>query len=251
MNVEGISAIVTGGGSGLGAATARHLAELGARVTIIDVNATLGAGVAAEVGGLFALADVTDEKQVHVALSSAAAQHGVGRILVNCAGVSPQVLTTRSTGPHPMDAFRRTMEVNAVGSYLVLSRFAHRLRQGKPIGEERGVIVNVTSIAAHDGQAGLAAYSASKGAVAAMTVPVMLDLAPYAIRVVAIAPGLFDTPMLANVPGPPSNRGAQTPHPPRLGAPNEFAQLVAHVISNPMINGETIRIDGGLRLAPQ
>lgn len=252
MDMDSMAAIVTGGASGLGAATAALLAERGASVALFDIDEEKGIAHAAAIGGLFFKVDVTSEEDVSKGLDSAAAEHGVARILVNCAGVAPAIRTIRTMGPHPVDAFRKVIDVNLTGSVITLSRFAWRLRDAPLHGEERGVIINTGSIAGHDGQNGLAAYAASKAAIAGMTHPVALDLAPHAIRVMTIAPGLFDTPMNDDCQiRQSSDPGNQVPHPARMGRPEEFARLVQHVIENPMLNGSVIRIDGALRLALQ
>ncbi len=253
MDINGVAAIVTGGASGLGGATARMLAANGATVTVFDLNDAAGEAVAAEIGGLFARVDVTDEASVTAGLDAAEAAHGVARILVNCAGVAPAIKTVgREQVPHPMADFRRAIEINLVGSFLVLSRFAARLVAADAIGEERGVIINTASVAAYEGQVGQVAYAASKGGVVAMTLPVARDLARDRIRVMTIAPGIFWTPMLAGLPqAAQDSLGTQVPHPSRLGRPEEYALLAQSIIANPMLNGETIRLDGAIRMAPR
>lgn len=253
MNIESASAIVTGGASGLGGATAAMLAANGAKVTIFDLQEDVGKEHAARIGGRFALTDVTDEESVAQALAEAEAAHGPARILVNCAGIAPAIKTVgKEFKVHPLGTFRKTVEVNLVGTYNVLSQFAARLAQADPIGEERGVIVNTASVAAFDGQVGQAAYSASKGGVVGLTLPVARDLAQYLIRVVTIAPGIFWTPMLAGLPqAAQDSLGQQVPHPSRLGKPEEYAHLVQSIVTNPMLNGETIRLDGAIRMAPR
>ena len=253
MRIEGSPAIITGAASGLGAATARLLAARGARVAVFDLNAALGEAVAHEIGGLYCRVDVTDEASVEAGLDAAQAVHGVARILVNCAGVAPAIKTVgREAKPHPIDAFRKAIEINLVGAFLTLSRFATRLQAAELVGEERGVIINTASIAAFDGQIGQAAYAASKAGVAGLTLPVARDLAASQIRVMTIAPGLFWTPMLAGLPqAAQDSLGQQAPHPQRLGQPSEYAQLVEAIVTNPMLNGETIRLDAALRMAPR
>lgn len=250
MKMEGLAAIVTGGASGLGGATAAYLAERGAKVAILDLNEAAGQAHAEAIGGLFVKTNVSDDADVTEALQKAENKHGVARILVNCAGVAPAIRTVgKENAPHPLDAFRRTIEINLIGTFNIVSKFAARLAAADPIGEERGVIVNTASIAAYDGQVGQAAYAASKGGVVGMTLPVARDLAQHRIRVVTIAPGIFLTPMLAGLPQPAQDAiSALAPHPSRLGKPEEFAQLVESIISNPMLNGEVIRIDGATRL---
>jgi NAD(P)-dependent dehydrogenase (short-subunit alcohol dehydrogenase family) len=253
MNVEGLAAIVTGAASGLGAATARMLAAKGAKVAIFDLNAEAGEATAKEIGGLFQPVNVTDEASVMAGLDAAEAAHGTARILINCAGVAPAMKAVgREYVPHPIDSFRRAVEINLVGTFLVASRFAARLQQIEAIGEERGVIVNTASVAAFDGQIGQVAYAASKGGVVGLTLPLAREFAQSRIRVVTIAPGIFWTPMLAGLPqAAQDSLGQQVPHPSRLGRPEEYAMLVDSIVSNPMLNGETIRLDGAIRMAPR
>lgn len=253
MNVEGLAAIVTGGASGLGAATAKMLAAKGAKVTVFDLNAEAGEATAREIGGLFHAVNVTDEASVAAGLDAAEAAHGTARILVNCAGIAPAVKAVgREFAPHPIDNFRKAVEINLVGTFLVASRFAARLQQIEAIGEERGVIVNTASVAAFDGQIGQAAYAASKGGVVGLTLPLAREFAQSLIRVVTIAPGIFWTPMLAGLPqAAQDSLGLQVPHPSRLGRPEEYAMLVESILCNPMLNGETIRLDGAIRMAPR
>lgn len=253
MELNDLAAVVTGGASGLGGATAAMLAGLGAKVTIFDLNEDVGEAHAAAIGGLFARVDVADEASVAAGLDAAEATHGITRVLVNCAGVAPAIKTVgKENAPHPLSAFRRAIEINLVGSYNVISQFAARLAAAEPIGEERGVIVNTASVAAFDGQIGQAAYAASKAGVAGMTLPVARDLAQHRIRVVTIAPGIFLTPMLMGLPqAAQDSLGTQVPHPSRLGKPEEYAQMVRAIVENPMLNGETIRLDGAIRMAPR
>lgn len=249
MEIEGISAIVSGGASGLGAATAALLAERGASVAIVDIDERNGSSVASEIDGIFVHASVADEAAVEAAFRAIHSELGIARILVNCAGIAPSINVLRPQGPHPLDAFRRTLEVNLVGTFLMIREFANSLAGEASLGEERGVIVNTASIAAFDGGVGQAAYASSKAGVVGMTLPLARELSADAIRVMAIAPGLFATAMLARVPGD-NQLGSQVPHPNRLGRPGEFASLVEMIIRNPMLNAEVIRIDGGLRLPP-
>ncbi len=253
MQPQGLAAIVTGGASGLGAATATMLAGAGAKVTLFDLDAARGEAHAGTIGGRFATVDVTDEDAVEAGLAEAEAAHGVARILVNCAGIGPGARTVNREGrPHPLALFRKVVEINLIGSFAMVAKFAARLVTAEPIGEERGVVVNTASIAAYDGQIGQAAYAASKGGIVGLTLPVARDLAQYGIRVVTIAPGLFLTPMLEALPQPAQDSlGSQVPFPNRLGAPAEFAGLVHAIIANPMLNGETVRLDGALRMAPR
>jgi NAD(P)-dependent dehydrogenase (short-subunit alcohol dehydrogenase family) len=253
MDIQGLAAIVTGGASGLGNATAKMLSQHGAKVAILDMNEEAGETAAAEIGGIFCKTNVADETSVDAALDAAHAAHGIARILVNCAGIAPAIKTVgRENAPHPLDAYRRAIEVNLIGTFCTLSRFAARLAAADPIGEERGVIVNTASVAAFDGQIGQAAYASSKAGVAGMTLPVARDLAQHLIRVVTIAPGIFWTPMLAGLPqAAQDSLGQQVPHPSRLGRPEEYAMLVESIVRNPMLNGETIRLDGAIRMAPK
>jgi NAD(P)-dependent dehydrogenase (short-subunit alcohol dehydrogenase family) len=253
MNVEGLTAIVTGAASGLGAATAKMLAAKGMKVTIFDLNAEAGEATAREIGGLFQSVNVTDEASVMAGLDAAEKAHGTARILVNCAGIAPAMKAVgREFVPHPIDTFRKAVEINLVGTFLVASRFAARLQQVEAIGEERGVIVNTASVAAYDGQIGQVAYAASKGGVVGLTLPLAREFAQSLIRVVTIAPGIFWTPMLAGLPqAAQDSLGQQVPHPSRLGRPEEYAMLVDSIVSNPMLNGETIRLDGAIRMAPR
>jgi len=253
MHIGNIAAIVTGGASGLGGATAAMLAACGARVTLFDRDAALGTAHAEAIGGRFAQVDVTDDAAIDAALADAEAAHGVARILVNCAGIAPAIKTVgKENVPHPLAAFRQAIEVNLVGSFAVIARFAARLAAADPIGEERGVIVNTASVAAFDGQVGQAAYAASKGGVVGMTLPLARDLAQHRIRVMTIAPGIFLTPMLMGLPqAAQDSLGTQVPHPSRLGRPDEYAALVETIVTNPMLNGEVIRLDGAIRMAPR
>lgn len=253
MDIKGLAAIVTGGASGLGKATAKMLAGQGAKVTIFDLDEAAGSAAAAEIGCRFARVNVADEANVTDALDAAEQANGVARILVNCAGIAPAVKTVgKENVPHPMDVYRRVMEVNLIGTFTMVSRFAARAAGAGEIDGERGVIVNTASVAAYDGQIGQAAYAASKGGVVGMTLPVARDLAQHRIRVMAIAPGIFLTPMVEAFPQHVQDAlGAQIPHPSRLGKPAEYAQLVEAIIRNPMLNGEVIRLDGAVRMAPR
>lgn len=253
MELNGLAAIVTGGASGLGGATAKLLSEAGAGVAIFDLNEDAGEAHASLIGGAFFNVDVSNEQSISDGIAAAAAAHGTARILVNCAGVAPAIKTVgKENVAHPLDAFRRTVEINLIGTFAMISKFAAALAADEPIGEERGVIVNTASVAAYDGQIGQAAYASSKGGVVAMTLPVARDLAQHRIRVVTIAPGIFLTPMLMGLPqAAQDSLGQQVPHPSRLGKPEEYAQMVAAIISNPMLNGEVIRLDGAIRMAPR
>jgi NAD(P)-dependent dehydrogenase (short-subunit alcohol dehydrogenase family) len=251
MDIIGVAAIVTGGASGLGEGAARRLARAGAKVTILDLNADAAKAKAAEIGGHAIALNVTDEAAVDAAIKEAEAVHGVARILVNCAGIgNPQKVITRDGSALPLGDFSRIIQVNLVGTFNVLSKFASRLHAADPLGEERGVIVNTASVAAFDGQVGQAAYSASKGGIVGMTLPIAREFARYGIRVMTIAPGIFWTPQLATLPQDVlDSLGQQVPFPSRLGQPDEFAQLVESIVTNPMLNGEVIRLDGAIRMA--
>ncbi len=252
---ENIAAVVTGGASGLGAATARALAAAGVKVTILDRDAKKGPAVAAEIGGHFAQADVSDAGSVAAALAGARAAHGQERICVNCAGLAWAVKTVDRDGQsHDPDRFAMTIGVNLIGTFNVASQSAAGMAAAEPLTAdgERGVIVNTASVAAFDGQIGQIAYSASKGGVVGMTLPMARDLARSGIRVNAIAPGLFLTPLLESLPEEAQQSlGAQVPFPSRLGDPAEFAALVRHMAENPMLNGEIVRLDGAIRMAPK
>jgi NAD(P)-dependent dehydrogenase (short-subunit alcohol dehydrogenase family) len=253
MEIEGSGALVVGGASGLGEATVRRLHQQGAAVTIADVNAEKAEALAAELGIGFVACDVREEDQVQAAVEEAARAEGGLRICVCCAGTGYAQKVTGSKGPHPLEPFAVILAINLIGTFNVL-RFASTAMLGnEPLADgERGVCVNTASIAAYDGQVGQVAYSASKGGVVGMTLPAARDLASSGIRVVTIAPGLFDTPLLAML--PPEAReslGKSIPWPPRLGLPAEFAQLAAHIVENRMLNGEVIRLDGALRMAPR
>ncbi|NKX55887.1 SDR family NAD(P)-dependent oxidoreductase [Arthrobacter mobilis] len=253
MDSSGNAALVTGGASGLGLATVRRLAADGAAVVIADLATSAGETVARELGNRvrFVPTDVTDEQAVQAAVD-AASELGRLRIVVNCAGISLGARVAGRSGPFPLGDFRRTVEINLVGTFNVIRLAAVRIVEQPLVGEERGVLVCTASVAAFDGQVGQAAYSASKAGVAGMTLPIARDLAQHRIRVVTIAPGLFRTPMFEALPEETvSSLEAQTPHPSRLGAPEEYASLVAHIVENPMLNGETIRLDGAVRMAPR
>lgn len=253
MELQGISAIVTGGASGLGGATAEWLAARGAKVAIFDLNEAAGKAHAAKIGGAAFVVNVADDASVTAGIEAAEAAHGIARILVNCAGISLAIKTVgRDNVAHPLDAFAKVIGINLIGSFNVLSKFAARLATLEPLGEERGVIINTASAAAFDGQIGQAAYAASKAGLAGLTLPVARDLAGLGIRVMTIAPGLFLTPMMESMPQEKRDQlGRQVPFPPRLGQPAEYAQLVESIIANPMLNGETIRLDGAIRMAPR
>ena len=253
MKIAGLPAIVTGGASGLGEATAKYLARVGANVTILDLNLEVGLAKANAIGASFFEVDVTSESSVEQAIEAAEAQNGTARILVNCAGIAPAAKTVgKGNTPHPLDTFRRAIEVNLIGTFNVISHFAARAASIEELDGERGVIINTASVAAYDGQIGQAAYSASKGGVVGMTLPIARDLASHKIRVMTIAPGIFLTPMLESLPQNVQDAlGTQVPHPSRLGKPSEYAHLVGSIIENPMLNGEVIRLDGAVRMAPR
>jgi len=256
MQIEGIGAVVSGSGSGLGEATTRELAARGARVAILDLGRSRGAEVAASLGdaALFCEADVTSEEQVTAALDRAIEVFGPLRAAVNCAGIGTAGRTVDRNGdPFRLDLFRRTVEVNLIGTFNVIRLAAARMLGNSPNDEgERGVIVNTASIAAFEGQIGQCAYSASKGGVVGMTLPIARDLSSAGIRVCTIAPGLFGTPMLMSLPEPAREAlGQSIPFPRRLGRPPEYAALACHIVENPMLNGEVIRLDGALRMQPK
>ena len=253
MQIEGSSAIVVGGASGLGAASVRALHERGALVTIADVNAEKGQALADELGTEFVACDVREEEQVQAAVQAAAAREGGLRIAVCCAGTGWAQKVAGSKGPHPLMPFETIIQINLIGTFNVLRYAASAMIGGEPDADgERGVCVNTASIAAFDGQIGQIAYSASKGGVVGMTLPAARDLAQYGIRVNTIAPGLFDTPLLGMLPDDAREAlGNSIPFPHRLGLPGEYAQLATSIIENPMLNGETIRLDGALRMAPR
>jgi NAD(P)-dependent dehydrogenase (short-subunit alcohol dehydrogenase family) len=250
VEIKDAVAVVTGGASGLGLATTKRLLDAGAQVVVLDIR---GKEAVDELGerATFAPTDVTDEAAVTAALD-AAEKLGPIRIVINCAGMGNAVKTLSKDGPFPLDAFRKVVEINLIGTFNVIRLGAERIAKTEPIGEERGVIINTASVAAFDGQIGQAAYSASKGGVVGMTLPIARDLSRELIRVVTIAPGLFDTPLLAGLPEPArESLGKQVPHPSRLGKPDEYGALAVHIIENPMLNGEVIRLDGAIRMAPR
>ena len=251
METSGQTALVTGGASGLGRATVDALMAVGCNAVICDLERSNGAAVAAELGDrtAFAPTDVTDADQVQAAIGLAVERFGGVHVAVNCAGIGWAQRTITRDGPHDMRIFELVIRVNLIGTFNVIRLVADQMSKQEPIGEERGVIVNTASIAAFDGQIGQAAYSASKGGVVAMTLPIARDLSSMKIRVVTIAPGTFDTPMLAGLPQEQRDKlAAGIPHPSRLGDPKEFGALARHIVENPMINGETIRLDGALRM---
>ncbi|WP_432287285.1 3-hydroxyacyl-CoA dehydrogenase [Aminobacter sp. BA135] len=253
MNPNGQIAVVTGAGSGLGEATARALAAKGAKVAIFDLSLERAEKVAADIGGVAVRCDVSNEESAVTAFAEVEAKLGTARILVNCAGIAVGVKTVGKDGPHPLSVFRQVIEVNLIGSFNMIRLFADAAAKLEPLaGGERGVIINTASVAAYDGQIGQAAYSASKGGVVGMTLPIARDLSRSGIRVATIAPGIFKTPMMAAMPQEVQDSlGAAVPFPPRLGEPSEYGALALHIVENQMINGETIRLDGAIRMAPK
>jgi len=252
MDTSGVNALVAGGASGLGAATARGLNAAGANVTIADLNEERGAALASEIGARFVATDVTDPDSVEAAVTAAAGEDGL-RISVCCAGIGPAEKIAGRKGPHRFEVFEAVIRVNLIGSFNVLRLAAAAMLDNTPDeGGERGVCINTASIAAYDGQIGQVAYSASKGGIVGLTLPAARDLAQSGIRVCTIAPGLFDTPLLASLPEETRTAlGASIPFPSRLGRPEEYAHLARHIVENTMLNGEVIRLDGALRMAPR
>ena len=253
MQISGQGALVTGGASGLGLATARRLAAAGAQVTIIDLPGSAGESIAAELGGAFAPADVTSPEQVAAAVATAQALAPL-RVVVNCAGIAPPAkVLDRDGNPTDLASFERIIRINLIGTFNVISQASAVIAQNEPTESgDRGVIVNTASVAAFDGQIGQPAYSASKGGVHAMTLPIARELARYGIRVCTIAPGIMETPMLAGLPeAAQASLGQQVPYPARLGRPDEYASLVMQIVENGYLNGETIRLDGAIRMAPK
>ncbi len=252
MDVNGQAAIVAGGASGLGAATARALAAANARVAILDINEDVARETASEIGGYAVQCDVTSAEGAAAAIETACELAGPPRVLVNCAGIGPAERIVGRSGPQPLEHYARCIEINVIGSFNMLRLVAHRmsLLDGLDEDGEQGVIINTASVAAYDGQVGQAAYSSSKGAIAGLTLPAARELARFGIRVVTIAPGVFETPMLRNLPQPAQQSLERaTPFPPRLGKADEYADLVMAILGNRMLNGEVIRLDGALRLA--
>ncbi len=254
MDIQGQAALVTGGGSGLGEAVARELARLGAKVTVLDVNEAGAQRVAADIAGLGLKCDITDEASVTAALDAAEAAHGPARIVMNIAGIgTAKRVIQRDGSPAPLADFERVVRVNLIGTYNVTRLAAARIAKTEPLADgERGVVVNTASVAAFDGQVGQQAYSASKGGVVGMTLPMARDLAQFGIRCCTIAPGLFATPLMKELPEEvQQSLAGSIPFPKRLGKPEEFAALAAHIVANTHLNGEVIRLDGALRMAPR
>jgi NAD(P)-dependent dehydrogenase (short-subunit alcohol dehydrogenase family) len=251
MDIDGAVALITGGASGLGFATATALRAAGAEVLIVDLPGSDGEAQADRIGAAFVPADVADAVQTQAAVDIAASL-GPLRIVVCCAGIATPGKVVGKAGPLPLEDFERVIRVNLVGTFNVIRLAAARMQAVELLGEERGVIVTTASVAAFDGQVGQPAYAASKAGVAGMTLPIARELASSQIRVVTIAPGIFQTPMMAGLPqAAQDSLGAQVPHPSRLGKPEEYAALVEHIVRNPMLNGETIRLDGAIRMAPR
>ena len=254
MDILGHSAVVTGGGSGLGEAVARELARLGAKVAVVDVNAANAERVAAEIGGVACTADITDTASLSAALDRAQAAHGTARMVMNIAGIgSAKRVVGKDGNAAPLEDFERVVRINLIGTYNVVRLTAARLCKLAPLnGGERGVMLMTASVAAFDGQVGQEAYSASKGGIVAMTLPLARDLAQHGIRVCTVAPGLFETPLMKQLPeAVQQSLAASIPFPPRLGRPEEFAALAVHIVNNGHLNGEVIRLDGALRMAPR
>ena len=254
MDIEGHSAVVTGGGSGMGVETARRLAAAGAKVTVLDLDEAAARTVGAEIGGLGLACDVSDAAGVEDAIAHARDAHGAARICVNCAGIATARRIIGRDGPAPLDGFRRVVEVNLIGTFNVMRVCAADMVGLDPVNEtgERGVMVATASVAAYEGQIGQAAYAASKGGLVGMTLPLARDLASLGVRVMTVAPGLMETPMLAGLSADVlDGLAASVPFPRRLGHPGEFADLVEHIVANPMLNGSVIRLDGAIRLPPR
>ncbi|MGB6634442.1 MAG: SDR family NAD(P)-dependent oxidoreductase [Bradyrhizobium sp.] len=253
MQLKDQAAIVTGGASGLGAATARRLAKEGARVAVCDLNTKLAETVAAEIGGVAVTCDVADAASAEAAIAAAAQAHGPARVLINCAGIGVAKRVVGREGAMPLADFDRVIKVNLIGSFNMLRLATTEMSKLEPLATgERGVVVSTASVAAYDGQIGQSAYSASKGGIVAMTLPIARELAQFGIRVLAIAPGLFLTPLLAMLPQEAQDSlAAAIPFPRRLGDPREFASLVMQMVDNPYLNGEVVRLDASLRMAPK
>ncbi|MEQ1948507.1 MAG: SDR family NAD(P)-dependent oxidoreductase [Bryobacteraceae bacterium] len=252
MQLNGLSAIVTGAASGLGAETARALARAGARVAVLDRNVEQANAVAREIGGIAIECDVADAASALAAVTAAREEHGAARILVNCAGIAPAKRIVGRDGAMPLEEFTKVIQVNLIGTFNMMRLAAADMTKLEPIGDERGVIISTASVAAFEGQIGQAAYSASKGGVAALTLPAARELAQFGVRVVAIAPGIMLTPMMTGMTAEvQESLGASVPFPKRMGKPAEYAALVQHVIENEYLNGEVIRLDGAIRMAPR
>jgi len=253
MEIKGQAAIVTGGASGLGAATARALAAAGAKVAVFDLNEAGAASMAKDIGGIAVACDVGSADSAKAGIEKAKAVHGAARILVNCAGIGPAKRIVGRDGPMPLEDFERVIRINLIGTFNMMRLVAADMQTVEPLADnERGVIVSTASVAAFEGQIGQSAYSSSKGGVAALTLPAAREFSQFGIRVLAIAPGIFGTPMLTNLPQESQDSlGAAVPFPKRLGKPSEYAALVLHCVHNGYLNGEVIRLDGALRMAPR
>ena len=252
MQLKDVAVFITGGGSGLGAATARAMAATGAKVSVFDRSQENAEKVAAEIKGVAVVGDVTSESDVQAGLAKAEAAHGIARVLVNCAGIGGSQRIVGKQGVYPLEKFTNVIMVNLVGTFNCLRLFAEQLVKLDAVGEERGVIINTASVAAYEGQIGQIAYAASKGGIVGLTLPAARDLASQKIRVNTIAPGLFLTPLLMGLSEEArASLGAQVPHPARLGDASEYGNLAVHMVENPMLNGETIRLDGAIRMAPR
>jgi NAD(P)-dependent dehydrogenase (short-subunit alcohol dehydrogenase family) len=253
MNINGIAVAITGGASGLGAGVAKLLAANGAKVGILDLNEELGQALATEIGGAFARCDVSDEASAIAALDKLEARNGVARVLVNCAGIGTPGRIVGKDGPQALSAFEKVIRVNLIGSFNMMRLAAHRMQALEPLTDgERGVIISTASVAAYEGQIGQAAYAASKGGIVSLTLPAAREFARIGIRVLTIAPGLFKTPLLSQLPEEvQASLGAAIPFPSRLGAPEDFAKLAQSMIENSYLNGEVIRLDGALRMQPK
>lgn len=254
MDIQGNTAIISGGASGMGAATARLLSQAGAKVALLDMNIAAAEKLAAEINGFAIECNITDENQITYALEQIKKAFGVARICVNCAGIVRSRRMINQQGPMPLSEFREIIDVNLIGTFNLMQLAAAAMIPLSPIGtsEERGIIINTASIAAFEGQIGQTAYSASKGAIVSMTLPAARELAQFGIRVMTIAPGLVDTPMFAKLPNETKQALADSiPFPKRLANPSEFASLVKHIVENSMLNGEVIRLDGALRMQPK
>lgn len=251
MKIQNTAAIVTGGGSGMGAETARHLAKLGAKVALLDVNLENAEQVAKEINGIAIACDVSNADSAAAAVEKAKAAHGTARICVNCAGIAPGKRVVGREGPMPLDDFRKVIEINLIGTFNIIRLVAASMSQSEAVNEdgERGVIINTASVAAFEGQIGQAGYSASKGGIVGMTLPIARELAQFGIRVMTIAPGIMETPMLRGMtPEIQASLSAQIPFPKRLGKASEYAQLAIQIIENIMLNGSVIRLDGAIRM---
>jgi NAD(P)-dependent dehydrogenase (short-subunit alcohol dehydrogenase family) len=253
MDIKGHTAIITGGASGLGAATAEVLAAAGAKVALLDINLAAAENVARKIGGIAVQCDVTGEDSAQTALAKVRETYGAGRVLVNCAGIGPPKRIVSKDGPMPLADYRRVIEINLIGTFNMMRLAAADMMKLAPLEDgERGVIVSTASVAAYEGQIGQSAYSSSKGGVAALTLPAAREFSQFGVRVMTIAPGIFMTPMLSALPQEAQDSlGASVPFPKRLGQPREYAELVSFIVRNGYLNGEVIRLDGALRMAPR